>query len=213
MLIQSSDAPETIYADSDIIVVNKPAGLLSVPGRGEDKQDCLWRRVQRSHPTARIVHRLDFATSGLMVLALSAESHRALSMQFQERKTEKRYQAIVSGTPAELQGEIDLPLRCDWERRPLQIVDHDQGKPALTRWQKVEEAPLGTRLLLHPVTGRSHQLRVHLMAIGHPIVGDAFYAPEEVKAQSPRLLLHADRLSLKQPITGQWLQFQSDTPF
>ncbi|MBV1789153.1 RNA pseudouridine synthase [Marinobacterium sp. D7] len=213
MLSTDTPAPELIYEDQDIVVVSKPAGLLSVPGRGADKQDCLWRRVQRTHPTARIVHRLDYATSGLMVLALSAASHRALSIQFQERETDKRYQAIISGQPEQQAGEIDLPLRCDWERRPMQIVDHEQGKPALTRWQQVETTRLGSRILLYPVTGRSHQLRVHMMAIGHPIIGDPFYAPEPIRELSPRLLLHAERLALTQPSSGQWLEFSAPCPF
>ncbi|GGC02609.1 pseudouridine synthase [Marinobacterium zhoushanense] len=213
MLNTDADTPELIYEDRDLVVVSKPASLLSVPGRGADKQDCLWRRVQRTHPTARIVHRLDYATSGLMVLALNAQSHRALSMQFQERETDKRYQAIVSGQPEPKTGEVDLPLRCDWERRPLQIVDHEQGKPALTRWQAVGTCAQGSRILLFPVTGRSHQLRVHMMAIGHPIIGDAFYAPEPIRDLSPRLLLHADRLALTQPSSGQRLEFESSCPF
>jgi len=213
MLNPAIRSPEPIYEDEDIVVVSKPADLLSVPGRGPEKQDCLWRRVQQTHPTARIVHRLDYATSGLMVLALSAASHRALSIQFQERETDKRYQAIVGGETEQDEGEIDLPLRCDWERRPLQIVDHEQGKPALTRWHRIDTTPLGSRVLLYPVTGRSHQLRVHLMAIGHPIIGDAFYAPESIRALSPRLLLHADRLALTQPSSGQRLEFRSPCPF
>ncbi|MBS99796.1 MAG: RNA pseudouridine synthase [Oceanospirillaceae bacterium] len=204
---------ELLYSDNEIVVVNKPANLLSVPGKGPDKQDCLWRRVQERFPTARIVHRLDYATSGILVLALNASSHRQLSLQFQARETGKRYQAIVTGLPDQLTGEIDLPLRCDWDNRPLQMVDHEQGKPALTRWEVIEQNALGTRLLLTPITGRSHQLRVHLLAIGHPIVGDGFYAPPEVRALSPRLLLHAELLQLKHPTTGEMLEFHSSCPF
>jgi tRNA pseudouridine32 synthase/23S rRNA pseudouridine746 synthase len=204
---------ELLYSDNEIVVVNKPANLLSVPGKGPDKQDCLWRRVQERFPTARIVHRLDYATSGILVLALNASSHRQLSLQFQARETGKRYQAIVTGLPDQLTGEIDLPLRCDWNNRPLQMVDHEQGKPALTRWEVIEQNALGTRLLLTPITGRSHQLRVHLLAIGHPIVGDGFYAPPEVRALSPRLLLHAELLQLKHPTTGEMLEFHSSCPF
>ncbi|WP_036232216.1 pseudouridine synthase [Marinobacterium litorale] len=204
---------ELLYSDNEIVVVNKPANLLSVPGKGPDKQDCLWRRVQERFPTARIVHRLDYATSGILVLALNASSHRQLSLQFQARETGKRYQAIVTGLPDQLTGEIDLPLRCDWDNRPLQMVDHEQGKPALTRWEVIEQNALGTRLLLTPITGRSHQLRVHLLAIGHPIVGDGFYAPPEVRALSPRLLLHAELLQLKHPTTGEMLEFHASCPF
>lgn len=205
--------PRLLHADADMVIVDKPANLLSVPGRGPDKQDCLWRRVQQQFPTARIVHRLDYATSGVMVLALHPGSHRALSIQFQERQTAKRYQAIVAGQPAEQSGEIDLPLRCDWERRPRQMVDPVQGKAALTRWQRLEQTPLGTRLALYPVTGRSHQLRVHLMAIGHPIIGDHFYATAAQQALSKRLLLHAEFLGLYQPGSGQWCEFSSPCPF
>jgi tRNA pseudouridine32 synthase/23S rRNA pseudouridine746 synthase len=205
--------PAVLYADSEIVVVDKPANLLSVPGRGPDKQDCLWKRVQREFPTARIVHRLDYATSGVMVLALDEAAHRALSIQFQERRTAKRYQAIVAGTPAQSAGEIDLPLRCDWERRPRQMVDPVQGKPALTRWEVIERTALGTRLALHPVTGRSHQLRVHLMAIGHPILGDHFYASQQQQAMSDRLLLHAEYLGLFHPRSGDWCEFSTPCPF
>lgn len=205
--------PEVIHADEHILVVDKPANLLSVPGKGPQGQVCLSRLVQSEFPTARIVHRLDYATSGIMVLALTAEAHRALSIQFQERQTGKRYQAIVSGTPDTLEGEVDLPLRCDWERRPLQIVDHEQGKAALTRWRATGKSDLGTRIELHPVTGRSHQLRVHMMAIGHPIVGDAFYAPEAIRAASPRLLLHAEMLSFTHPVSGERLSLEAPCPF
>lgn len=205
--------PRVLHADGDMVVVEKPADLLSVPGRGAEKQDCLWRRVQQTYPTARIVHRLDYATSGLMVLALHREAHRALSIQFQERRTEKRYQAIVAGRTAEARGEIDLPLRCDWERRPRQMVDPLQGKSALTRWERLEYTALGSRLALYPVTGRSHQLRVHLMAIGHPIIGDSFYASPQQQALSDRLLLHAEYLGLYQPASGQWCEFHAPCPF
>lgn len=205
--------PTLLHADQDMLIVDKPANLLSVPGRGPDKQDCLWKRVQQQFPTARIVHRLDYATSGVMVLALHAAAHRALSIQFQERQTAKRYQAIVAGQPESRQGEIDLPLRCDWERRPRQMVDPVQGKAALTRWELIGPTPLGSRLALHPVTGRSHQLRVHLMAIGHPIIGDHFYAPPPLQALSDRLLLHAEYLGLYQPTDGQWCEFSSPSPF
>lgn len=202
-----------LYADESMLVVVKPHRLLSVPGLGEEKQDCLWRRVQQQYPTARIVHRLDYATSGLMVMALKADTHRHLSMQFQNRITQKRYQAIVSGQITENEGSIELPLRCDWERRPLQIVDHEQGKQALTHWQCLERNNLGSRLLLHPITGRSHQLRVHLQAIGHPILGDEFYAEGGARAASARLLLHADQLALRHPVSETWLEFESPCPF
>lgn len=204
---------ECIYADDQLVVVNKPAGLLSVPGRGPDKQDCLWHRVQQQYPTARIVHRLDQATSGLMVLALNADSHRALSIQFQERIPEKRYQAVVQGEPVQNEGEVDLPLRCDWERRPRQMVDFEQGKPALTRWRCIERLGNRSRMLLFPHTGRSHQLRVHMLAMGHPILGDEFYAPPDALELAPRLLLHAEQLGFKHPASHDWLSFDSVCPF
>lgn len=205
--------PEIIFADDQLVVVNKPADLLSVPGRGEDKQDCVCRRVQRSFPTARIVHRLDYATSGLMVLALNANSHRLLSTEFQERRTQKSYQAIVYGTLKEETGEVTEPLRCDWENRPLQIVDYEYGKNAHTRWKKLSEEPHGSRVLLTPITGRSHQLRVHMQFLGHPIVGDRFYASTDAQALSPRLLLHAEQLGFNHPVTGDWQDFSAPVPF
>ncbi|WP_207061922.1 pseudouridine synthase [Motiliproteus sp. SC1-56] len=204
---------EILYADAHLVVANKPAGLLSVPGRGPDKRDCLWHRVQQQFPTARIVHRLDCATSGVMVLALNADSHRALSRQFQERQTDKRYVCIVDGRVVAETGHVALPLRCDWDNRPLQMVDFAQGKAALTHWRVLERAADHTRLALTPITGRSHQLRVHMKSLGHPILGDAFYAPPRVQAVSPRLLLHAERLRLIHPGDGQPLSVESPAPF
>ncbi|PSL15252.1 ribosomal large subunit pseudouridine synthase A [Marinobacterium halophilum] len=205
--------PEYIYTDESIVVVSKPAGLLSVPGRGEDKQDCLWRRVQQRFPTARIVHRLDQATSGLLILALTADTHRHLSMQFERRVPSKRYQAVISGVPEQSSGRIELPLRCDWENRPLQMVDPVDGKAATTEWERIETLEQGTRVYLHPITGRSHQLRVHMQAIGHPIIGDRFYAPEPARSCADRLLLHAEQLGLNHPVSGQWLDFEAPCPF
>lgn len=204
---------DIIYSDSSLVIANKPWDVLSVPGRGEDKQDCLWRRVQAEFPTARVVHRLDYATSGLMVLALTLEAQRDISRSFQERKTDKLYQAIISGKPSEKQGSVDLPLICDWENRPLQIVDHEHGKNALTHWKVTGEDSKGTRVELTPITGRSHQLRVHMQAMGHPIIGDRFYADEDSKALSDRLLLHAERLSFPHPETGKVVEFTVPCPF
>ncbi len=206
---------EYLYDDDQLVVVNKPPGLLSVPGRGEDKQDCLWRRVQQTYPTARIVHRLDQATSGILVLALNANSHRHLSMQFQQRTTDKRYKAIVSGLLNQDEGRVELPLRCDWERRPLQMVDHEQGKPATTVWRCTlrDEVENCSHVTLLPVTGRSHQLRVHMQALGHPILGDRFYAPAEDAEQHSRLHLHAEMLALDHPVSGIRLTFESPAPF
>ncbi|WP_415896374.1 pseudouridine synthase [Neptuniibacter sp. QD72_48] len=204
---------EIIYSDDSLVIANKPYDMLSVPGRGEDKQDCLWRRVQEQFPTARVVHRLDYATSGLMVLALTLEAQRHLSRSFQERLTSKRYQAIICGEPSETAGEVKLPLRCDWENRPLQIVDFEQGKSAHTQWEQLSKESLGTRVALKPITGRSHQLRVHMQAMGHPIVGDRFYATEEGIAASERLLLHAEYLAFPHPDTDEQVEFFAPCPF
>ncbi|MEH6575706.1 MAG: RluA family pseudouridine synthase [Amphritea sp.] len=212
-MIQTLPLERVLFADSSIVVIDKNHDLLSVPGKGEDKQDCLWRRVQQSHPTARIVHRLDYATSGVMVLALDADSHRNLSMQFQNRQTAKRYQAVVSGLVRDDEGLVDQPLRCDWENRPLQIVDPEQGKPAQTRWQVIKRESDRTRLWLHPITGRSHQLRVHMQFIGHPILGDRFYANVEETGKSERLLLHAETLAFQHPLSMEQMSFNSPTPF
>lgn len=204
---------DILFADDSVIVVCKAADLLSVPGRGEDKQDCLWRRVQQPFPTARIVHRLDYATSGIMVLGLDADSHRHLSIQFQNRTTDKRYEAVIAGRPDAASGVIDQPLRCDWDNRPLQIIDPEQGKAAQTRWQILEHSTDRSRVELLPVTGRSHQLRVHMQFLGHPILGDRFYATESQIAASDRLLLHAQMLSFNHPVSGERMRFESPTPF
>jgi len=204
---------EVLYRDASLVVVNKPHDLLSVPGKGPDKQDCLVRRVQQQFPTARIVHRLDYATSGIIVLALSADSHRALSIAFQNRQTDKSYQAVVAGEVSTASGEIDLPLICDWEKRPLQKVCYEYGKKALTQWQRLECSEGNTRLRLIPVTGRSHQLRVHCLEMGHPIIGDRFYAPDNIQEQSPRLLLHAEFLSFPHPDSGDLISVEAPCPF
>lgn len=210
-----------LHADDALLALDKPAGLLSVPGRGADKQDCLSARVQRLYPDALIVHRLDMATSGLLLMARGADMQRRLSMAFEARAVHKRYVAVVAGhVPApdgDGWGEIDLPLLTDWPNRPLQKVDA-AGKPSLTRWRVLtHEQDAGgrpqTRLELEPVTGRSHQLRVHLQAIGHPILGDALYAAAEEQARSPRLLLHASAVAVPHPVSGAILQLESPVPF
>ncbi len=212
-MIPTINEEDILFADAAIVVINKAADLLSVPGLGEEKQDCVWRRVQQRFPSAKVVHRLDYATSGVMVLALTAESHRHISIQFQERQTDKVYQAVVAGQPDTESGLIDQPLRCDWDNRPLQIIDHQQGKSAQTHWQVIESLDDATRLELKPVTGRSHQLRVHMQYLGHPILGDRFYAPPEQVARSPRLLLHAQSLSFSHPVSEERLSFTAATPF
>ena len=212
---QATDAPELIHADEFLLAVNKPAGLLSVPGRGEDKQDCLSARAQALWPDAVVVHRLDMATSGLFLMGRGLHMQRVLSRAFAERQVRKRYQAVVAGTlggPGAA-GTIELPLMADWPNRPRQKVDLEHGRPSTTRWTVLQEDSETTRLALEPVTGRSHQLRVHLQAIGHPILGDTLYAPPPWAGRAPRLLLHACALELAHPATGEPLAFTSAVPF
>ncbi len=213
----SSEAIEIIYADEFLVVVNKPTLLLSVPGRGEEKKDCLITRLAVEFPNILTVHRLDWETSGLTVLALNKEIHRHLSRQFQERRVHKNYTAIVYGKPGKESGEISLPLRCDWENRPRQIIDHEQGKASQTYWQTLNQTPNqehnSTRLLLTPITGRSHQLRVHMLAVGHPILGDPRYAHQEALSMAERLLLHATRIEFTHPKSNVVIQFYSEAPF
>ena len=208
-----------VHADAALLVLDKPAGLLSVPGRGEDKQDCLSTRVQARYPDALVVHRLDMATSGLMLMARSVSIQRALSALFERREIRKRYVAVVQGLPpatpdADGWRLIDLPVIVDWPRRPLRIIAAG-GKPSQTRWRVLaQDAPTHrTRLELEPLTGRSHQLRVHLQALGHPILGDRLYAPEAVYAMAGRLLLHACVLGFLHPVSGEAVQFESAVPF
>lgn len=203
------------YADEDFLVVNKPSGLLSVPGRGEKFHDSMVSRVLLEYPQALTVHRLDMQTSGLLVLALGATMHRALSELFQTRQVHKRYVAEVAGLVQADEGEVALPLITDWPNRPRQKVDEAAGKPALTRWRVLgrDAAHGSTRLALEPVTGRSHQLRVHMMSIGHAILGDPLYASAEARARADRLLLHAAELGLPHPRTGAWVQLSNPVPF
>jgi tRNA pseudouridine32 synthase/23S rRNA pseudouridine746 synthase len=216
-----SGAPtvRTVHSDDQLLVLDKPDGLLSVPGRGADKAECLSARVQARHPDALVVHRLDMATSGLIVMARGADMQRRLSRAFAEREVSKRYVAVVAGLLAQPAdgdwGLIDLPIAADWPNRPLRIIDRGRGQPSVTRWRVLaHDAAAGTtRVELQPVTGRSHQLRVHLKAIGHPILGDALYAPPQVAGAAPRLLLHACGLQLAHPLTGAALEFSSPAPF
>jgi tRNA pseudouridine32 synthase / 23S rRNA pseudouridine746 synthase len=204
-----------LYEDDVLLVVDKPSGLLSVPGRGEDKQDCLLSRVQAKYEDVLIVHRLDMETSGVMVLARNKSTHRALSALFEAREVQKRYVAVVDGYMTDASGIIDLPLICDWPNRPKQIVDHEVGKPSVTRfkvlWRNIEEKT--TRVELQPETGRSHQLRVHLQSLGHPILGDRLYANEEQQLKSKRLLLHALSLGFVHPQTAEPMRFICEIPF
>lgn len=217
-MTQTSGAtvPSLIYLDDDLLVLEKPAGMLAVPGRGPDKQDCLSRWAQSLVPAALVVHRLDMATSGLMLMARHTLSQRLLGRAFEQRAIVKQYTAVVQGQIKD-SGDwqtIDLPLAADWPRRPLQKVDALQGKPSQTRWRVLAQEGQQSRLLLEPLSGRTHQLRVHLQAIGHPIVGDALYGPaESTDAQTTRLLLHASGLVLSHPSSGQALHFDSPAPF
>lgn len=205
---------EVLYQDAYLIIVHKPHDVLSVPGKGPDKQDSLDRRLHRQgFHTARIVHRLDYATSGIMILALDADTHRQLSTLFQERLIEKDYQALLSGVVEHDSGTIDQPLRCDWERRPLQIIDHEHGKRAITHYSVIERSTESTRVMLSPQTGRSHQLRVHMQYLGNPICGDRFYAHPEALAQSPVLCLHAQRLRFTHPVNGQLIDIEKACSF
>lgn len=205
-----------LYADDALLIFDKPSGLLAVPGRGEAKQDCLSARVQARYPDALVVHRLDMATSGLMLFARGAGMQRQLSMLFAAREVTKRYVAVVAGrleAPAAEWGVIDLPIALDWPRRPLRVIDQARGKPSVTRWRLLSHDKGTTRVELEPVTGRSHQLRLHLQALGHPILGDALYAPPEVQVMADRLLLHACALRLRHPATGEELLVESGPAF
>jgi tRNA pseudouridine32 synthase/23S rRNA pseudouridine746 synthase len=202
-----------VYRDHRLLVLDKPSGLLAVPGRGPDLQDCLSARVQSLFPTALVVHRLDRDTSGLMLMALDPAAQRELSRQFAERSVEKRYVAIAAGAPREDQGVIELPMRKDFDAPPRHKIDFDAGKPATTLWRIVERHSDRSRWELRPVTGRSHQLRLHLASIGHPILGDNLYAPPVVLGMASRLLLHAEQLAIAHPDDGRSLTWTSSCPF
>ena len=207
---------EVLHVESAFVVLAKPPGLLSEPGRGPEKRDSLLIRAQAVYPDARIVHRLDMMTSGVIVLAREALAHASLSEAFREREVDKNYEALVHGRPADDEGDIDLPLVVDWPNRPRQVVCHDTGKPSLTHYRVVGETRIegvGTlaRIALAPVTGRTHQLRVHLASLGCPIAGDPFYGLLDDTA--PRMMLHARRLAFPHPLTGEPLVFESAVPF
>jgi len=205
-----------LYQDDALLVLNKPAGLLSVPGRGADKQDCLSTRVQAHFADALVVHRLDMATSGLLLMARGANAQRAINHAFAQGRVDKRYVAQVAGLldPDGIWRTIDLPIAVDWPRRPLRIIQAD-GKASQTRWRCVAHDAQGqsSRVELEPLTGRSHQLRVHMQAMGHPILGDALYAAAEVLAMAPRLLLHACALSLVHPQNGTPMHWECPAEF
>ncbi|MGI0116965.1 pseudouridine synthase [Zooshikella sp. RANM57] len=195
------------------MVVDKPSGLLAVPGRLPEHKDSISSRAQQLFPNALIVHRLDWETSGLMVLALDKTSHRNLSKQFHDRLVDKCYEAVVHGAIKEGHGKATWPLCVDWPNRPKQKVDYQQGKPALTHWHVIHKTQQYSNVELKPVTGRSHQLRVHMMMLGHPILGDSLYAPNEVQQLSERMLLHAKYLKFDHPIHARSMSFSSPVPF
>ena len=224
---------DLIYEDAALLVFNKPSGLLSVPGKGPEKADCLRTRVQQIYPEALTVHRLDMSTSGILLMARSADLHRSLSIAFANREVHKRYIAVVNGQisaetsehRADLSDDfsddvltwrlIDLPIATDWVNRPLQKIDPIEGKSSQTHYKVLayDAATDSTRVELAPVTGRTHQLRVHLQSLEHPILGDHLYASPEIQAKSPRLMLHASRLTIKHPVTGAQMQWMADAPF
>lgn len=206
-----ANGPVRIALDADLVVVDKPSGLLSVPGRGPERADCAWQRVQAWAPDALVVHRLDMATSGLLLFGRGETMQRELSRAFMERRVDKRYVAWVEGELSDDVGEIDQALRTDWPRRPRQCIDAVAGRPARTRYAVLERREGRTRLALEPITGRSHQLRVHLAWLGHPIVGDELYG--RPPPPGGRLLLHAQSLALQHPLDGRPLAWRSDAPF
>lgn len=202
-----------LHDDHAVVLVDKPSGLLSVPGRGAHLADCLLTRIQAVFPTALLVHRLDRDTSGVMIFALSPAAQRHLGQQFEARKTRKTYVARVAGQVQKAAGTVNLPLIVDWPNRPKQMVDHARGREAITDWKVLRRAVDETRLRLMPRTGRSHQLRVHMLALGHPILGDPFYAEGPARDDHPRLMLHAEELRLTHPETGEGLRARAKAPF
>lgn len=220
MVMESYNPPQDpwltiLYQDEHIMVVNKPSGLLSVPGRLEEHKDSVMTRVQRDFPLAESVHRLDMATSGVIVVALTKAAERELKRQFREREPKKQYVARVWGHLEKEEGLVDLPLICDWPNRPKQKVCFETGKPAQTEYEVLEFAADNntTRVRLKPITGRSHQLRVHMLALGHPILGDRFYAHDEALAMAPRLQLHAETLTITHPAYGNSMTFKAPVDF
>ncbi len=201
-----------LHHDHEVVLVDKPAGLLSVPGKGEGLADCLIARLALIFPQVLLVHRLDRDTSGVMIFALTPHAQRHLGLQFEKRFTKKVYVARVWGEMAEKSGTVDLPLRVDWENRPLQRVDHAEGRAAVTDWRALRVGDGESRVRLMPQTGRSHQLRVHMREIGHPILGDPFYATGPARAY-PRLMLHSESLHFRHPDGGKGTRVRSPAPF
>lgn len=208
-----SDRFTVIHRDGRLLVLDKPSGLLSVPGRGPDLQDCLASRVQQVFPHARVVHRLDRDTSGLILMALDREAQRDVSQQFEKRQIKKVYKCLVSGQINQTAGLIDLPISRDYNHPPRYKIDSVHGRAAQTSWRLIETTKVGSRLQIQPITGRSHQIRLHLATIGHPILGDPLYADSTVLAAADRLMLHACELQLTHPDTGQAVCWYSFCPF
>ncbi len=207
------DGPLSIlYEDKAILVVDKPAGLLTVPGKLENRQDCLVTRLQAARWDALTVHRLDCDTSGVIIFARTKQAQGFLGQEFEQRRAQKTYIARLKGRLEPDSGTVDLPLGSDWDYRPRQKVDPEHGRPAVTDWQVIDRTDDETRVRLTPHTGRSHQLRVHMLALGHPILGDQIYAPE-TRDQHARLMLHAETLALHHPTTGDWVSFTAPVPF
>lgn len=202
-----------VYQDDDLLVLDKPSGLLAVPGRGPDLQDCLSARVQAEFPSTLVVHRLDRDTSGLIVMALNPHAQRELSRQFAERTVEKQYAAVVFGRPEASEGAIELPMRKDFDHPPRHMIDEIAGRPAYTAWRLVAAQQDRSRLEVRPRTGRSHQIRLHLAALGHPILGDNLYAHPEALTMADRLMLHAEQLSLEHPSDGRRMTWTVEAPF
>ncbi|WP_425439506.1 RluA family pseudouridine synthase [Puniceibacterium sediminis] len=207
-----SDPIEILHEDQELLVVNKPAGLLSVPGKGEGLTDCLIARLELAFPQVLLVHRLDRDTSGVMIFALTPYAQRHLGLQFEKRMVKKTYLARVAGRLEPKTGTVDLPLKVDWPNRPLQKVDHAEGRSAQTDWRVMKAGDDESRVQLMPHTGRSHQLRVHMLSLGHPILGDPLYMPERA-AEFPRMMLHAQELRLRHPEGGEGVKFRLPAPF
>lgn len=204
---------DVLHLDDQLLAINKPSGLLSVPGKALEHRDCLETRVKDAYPDALLVHRLDMDTSGVMIFAHNKTAQKHLGSQFFKRQLKKTYVARVSGVMVHDEGTVDLPLIVDWPNRPLQKVCHETGKPSVTEWSVLERYANSTRVELRPLTGRSHQLRVHMLKIGHPILGDRFYATEADITASDRLLLHAQRMQLRHPDGGEWIDIKASCPF
>jgi tRNA pseudouridine32 synthase / 23S rRNA pseudouridine746 synthase len=204
---------EVVHQDEDILLLDKPSGLLSVPGKLETHKDCLELRAQSRFPSVKTVHRLDMDTSGLLLMGFGNAAHRYLSIGFERRLVQKTYIALVFGHMEVEQGLVDQPLICDWPNRPRQKIDHEVGKSSQTKWRVIGIEGNNTRVELTPLTGRSHQLRVHMASLGHPILGDNFYAHDEARVSAPRLMLHAEYLSFRHPKDGERVEFISGCPF